>query len=318
MTSIDHNALRSLFVSHADAADAINQESANFELPPAHDLLVTVDTMVEGVHFSVGIDPYSLGHKLMAVNLSDLAAMGAQPRWVSLALVVPAWELAWMQEFQRGLQALAGQYGAEFLTVECSEGPLNVTLQAYGVAPHGSGLLRSGAQPGDLVYVTGSLGDAGLALEYRLQGREIPAAHAAYLNGRLDQPQPRVEAGLTLRGIASSAIDISDGLAADLEHILVASGVGAELYAYQLPLSDALSSLVDTREAWQYALGSGDDYELCFTVAPVHEAEVKGLSLELDLAITCVGKIRQGAGLAVVDAAGEPLQPEHKGYDHFG
>lgn len=318
MAAIDHNALRSLFLSPAPRPGKAAAEAATFALPAAHDLLVTVDTMVEGVHFSAGIEPRSLGHKLMAVNLSDLAAMGAHPRWASLALVLPAWELDWLQGLQQGLQALGGRYGVEFLTVECDTGPLNLTLQAYGVTPCGSGLLRRGAQPGDRVYVTGSLGDAGLALQYRLQGREMPAAYAGYLNDRLDHPQPRVEAGVALRGIASSAIDISDGLAADLGHILAASAVGAELYAHQLPLSKALSSLLDSRRAWQYALSAGDDYELCFTVAPAREAEVAALSRELDLAMSCVGVIRAGAGVSIVDAGQQPLVLERKGYEHFG
>jgi thiamine-monophosphate kinase len=316
MDVINPSALRSLFLPQG--GNSTDLHAAIFTVPEGESLLITVDTMVEGVHFVKGSAPYRLGHKLMAVNLSDLAAMGARPRWATLALVIPAWDSEWLRSLRDGMCALGGRFGVEIIGVECIQGPLNLTLQAYGLSPGGKCLRRAGASPGDAIYVTGTLGDAGLALQHRLHSGVVPEAHAAYLEERLDSPQPRVEAGLALRDVASAALDISDGLVADLGHILRASGVGATLYTHQLPLSEAVQCMCEPLLAVEYALSSGDDYELCFTVAAAREAEVAAISRELGLAMARVGTIQEETGLCIVDEYGQAVTLEGKGYDHFG
>ncbi len=305
-------------------------------LPPGAALAVAVDTLVAGVHFPLDTRPEDVGHKALAVNLSDLAAMGAAPLACSVALSLPGtateapdgWAdptlgmdrqsapLNWAGAFFGGLGELARRHGVALVAGYQVDAPLRVTVEVYGHLPAGTATLRQGARPGDGVYVSGTLGDAGLALEALLHGRPLPPAALATARQRLDRPEPRVALGLALRGRASAAIDVSDGLAADLGHVLAASGVGAEIEAARLPLSSALREAVDLPTAWRLALAGGDDYELAFTVPRQREDEVERAARAAGVPVTRIGRIVDTPGLTC-------LTPEHTaltipaGYEHF-
>lgn len=296
------------------------------DLPPSQavlsagdeNLLLTVDTLNVDVHFGAADDPQGIGHKSLAVNLSDLAAMGAQARWVSLALRLPPTTTeAWLDRFASGFDDLAARYQVGLCTLSAVDGPLSVTVEALGTAPAGAALRRDGARPGDRVFVSGTLGDAAWALRQRLQGRAEGDQQQRWLAQRLDRPEPRLELGLRLRALASSAIDLSDGLGADLGHVLAASGVGATLQAARLPLSPALRHCAGPTEALSCALAGGDDYELCFTVPPQLCDVVRSRARQLGLAVTEVGQIEQQAGLRIVDTDGRVLDTAGLGYEHF-
>jgi len=280
-------------------------------------LAVTMDTLVEGVHFPLETDPEDLGHKALAVNLSDLAAMGAEPAWVTLALTLPKAEPAWLVAFARGFARLARRYGVQLVGGDTTRGPLSVTVQAHGFVEEGTALTRGGARPGDLVYVTGTLGDAGLAL-LALQGQvRLATAEREAVLERLNRPRPRVEAGRALRGIATSCIDISDGLAADLGHILEASGVGAMLYVAQLPISAVLSAHLEKSGGYSLPLSAGDDYELCFTVPAGRQAEAEAALADCGCPCRWVGMIEERHGLRCLDPDGTVAEPARSGWDHF-
>ena len=284
----------------------IGDDCALLSIPAAYQLAVTTDTMVENVHFFADADPEQLGYKLLAVNLSDLAAMGAQPIAVSLALTLPRVDEDWLAAFARGFNALAGQYQLDLIGGDTTAGPLTLTVQALGLVPQGKALLRSTARPGELLYVSGPIGCAGLGLKIK-QGYRCADADAA-LN-RFNTPQPRVAQGLALRDIAGSCIDISDGLAADLGHILQKSGVGARLDWEKLPLSAAVREYVAVSGDWQMPLCAGDDYELCFTVPP-------HLQAQLGPEFYCIGEIQAQPGLRVYrDGVLQTL--ENQGFEHF-
>jgi thiamine-monophosphate kinase len=315
----------------ADVLLGIGDDAAVLQPPPGLELVAAIDTLVAGVHFPPDTDADSIGHKALAVNLSDLAAMGAEPAWAMLALTLPQADERWLAEFTRGFFALARAFGVALVGGDTTRGPLTVSVQVQGFVPPGTAFRRGGARPGDLIYVTGCLGDAGLALAL---GRDAvvgrPTARE-YLRRRLDRPQPRVAEALRLRGLARSAIDVSDGLLADLGHILEASGVGATLDLAQLPLSPAFRSCLEAMGAaghpalrqftpglaWaDLALSSGDDYELCFTVAPGHRAHMDALAAE-GLSCTCIGTIDAEAGLRCRLADGAAYRAARRGYDHF-
>lgn len=284
-------------------------------LGDAH-LLITVDTLNEGVHFRAADDPMALGHKSLAVNLSDLAAMGAQPRWVTLALRLPDGQPStWFDQFMEGFETLARTHGVVVTAVDVASGPLSITVEALGAAPAGASLRRAGARAGDRVFVSGTLGDAACALQQRLSGHDRDAVPA--LRQRLDRPQPRLALGQLLRGRASSAIDISDGLAADLGHILDASGVGATLWAARLPLSETLRACASGDQALAWALAGGDDYELCFTVPPARCQALRDALHGCEVAVTEIGVVDAQPGLRVLDAEGREVHPGRGGYDHF-
>jgi thiamine-monophosphate kinase len=254
-----------------------------------------------------------VGHKALAVNLSDLAAMGAQPAWATLSLSLPAADEHWLSEFAAGFFSLAEQHGVELVGGDTVQGPRVITVQLHGFVPAGAALKRSGARAGDLVFVTGTLGDGGAGLALVTGELTAGGEDEAYLRGRLDRPTPRVEAGLALRGLASSAIDISDGLAADLGHVLARSGVGARVELGSLPLSSSLQRTVPASQATRFALMAGDDYELCFTVPPARVAELANLPVSC----TQIGVIESAPGLRVIDAAGRAVEFGQAGYDHF-
>ena len=282
----------------------IGDDCALLNLPADYQLAVTADTMVENVHFFADVEPELLGHKLLAVNLSDLAAMGAEPFAVTLALTLPKIDHAWLQAFSQGFIQLAQQHQVDLIGGDTTSGPLTLTVQAMGAVPKGKALLRSNAKVGDFIYVTGQLGDAGLGLKIK-QGYicDNPAPALA----RFNQPQPRVAQGLALRDVAHACIDISDGLAADLGHILEKSEVGASLDWDKLPLSAEVQRYIQQSGDWQLPLVAGDDYELCFT-APAQS--------QLPDGCYCVGVIEAKAGLRIL-RDGQPQTLEVTGFEHF-
>ena len=265
---------------------------------------IALDTLVGGVHFRADAAPRAIGHKALAVNLSDLAAMGARPRCALVHAAHPEPSAAWEEAFEAGIEELAERFGVRVDRGRVRKGPLIVAVEATGTFPDAHPpLRRSGARPGDAIYVTGTLGDAAGAL-----------AGAAGLAGRLDLPEPRVAAGMALRGIATSAIDVSDGLCADLGHVLRASGVGASLQTARLPLSEALLAACGRSRATDLALAGGDDYELVFTVAPEREPLLAAAPLEVPIAR--IGDVASTPGLRCLDPDGRP-RPVPAGYEHF-
>jgi thiamine-monophosphate kinase len=311
------------FADHApnrrDVALGIGDDCALLIPPAGQQLVVTLDTLVADVHFFAAADPKGIGHKALAVNLSDLAAMGATPAWATLALTLPKADEAWLAAFCCGLFALADRYRVQLVGGDTTHGPVTViTLQAHGFVPPGLALRRDGAKPGDGVYVTGALGDAGLALAVAFGRATIAAGLHNDVQARLERPEPRLAQGLALRQIASAAIDVSDGLAQDLGHILERSHVGARLEVERLPLSPALSASLDYESALMTALSSGDDYELCFTVPPDRAARLETVAATWDCRCTRIGVIEAKPGLRLVRADGSAFSLEQRGYDHFG
>lgn len=273
------------------------------------DLALTTDMLVEGRHFLPDAEPRALGHKALAVNLSDLAAMGATPRWVTLALALPAVEPAWLEGFSAGLYALADRYGVELIGGDTTRGTVRtISITAFGEVPPGLALTRSGARAGDDIWVSGELGGAALGLVHP----QIAAAAE-----RLHRPEPRVELGERLRKLANAAIDISDGLAGDLAHICERSGVAASVHYDRVPRLGAFRQVKDPELEQRCVLSGGDDYELLFTAPREHRRELEALSAELKIALTRIGTTEPGASrVSVLDARGEPLA-HRGGYDHF-
>jgi len=268
---------------------------------------MTLDTLIEGVHFPDQTAAQDIGYKSVAVNFSDLAAMGAEPRWLYLSLAMPAWDAQWLQSFWQGMQELMSE--TRLATVVVHRGELAVSIEAHGIVPEGEAILRSGAQIDDAVYVTGTLGDAGCGLQQ--------ADADAYLLQRLNRPLPRVETGICLRGIAHAMIDISDGLLADLGHIAEASSVSIHIEQDRVPVSENLLQCVGSDQARQYALSAGDDYELCFTM-PAEKAERLMQCLPTGSpAYTRIGTVKEGSGVQILDHNGSLVANPASGYDHF-
>jgi thiamine-monophosphate kinase len=287
-------------------------------------LAVSSDMLVEGRHFFADVDPSTLGHKALAVNLSDLAACGAQPLAFTLALALPRVDEAWLAAFSRGLFALADEYGCELVGGDTTRGPLNICITVFGDVPRGQALLRSGARAGDDIYVSGTLGEARLALEALRGDIRLPPAWMAATRARLEQPTPRVALGLALRGIASAAIDVSDGLLGDLGHILQASRVGAHIdtaIAADLLAGDGTGlmgkDLLHHEARLACVLAGGDDYELAFTAPVSARAAVQAAALEARTRVTCIGRIESAPGLRLVDATGQPVSGNFAAFDHF-
>ncbi len=277
---------------------------------------VSCDTLVAGTHFPKRLDPELIGHKALAVNLSDMAAMGAVPKWVTLCLTIPEANDEWLGGFSRGFFNIARHFGVQLIGGDMTRGALCMSVQILGEVDPALALTRRGAQPGDLVCVTGTLGDAGLGLAaYRDEIRPVEWIRD-YAIARLHAPTPRVAEGQALLGLASAAIDISDGLVADLSHILQSSQVGATLNCDRLPLSSALQSLAK-KQARHWALAAGDDYELCFTIDPTKMQELNR-RWQADWApIHTVGRIIEGERLEFYTETGETLSPPKGGYTHF-
>ena len=305
--------------TRADVALGIGDDCALLSVPPGRQLAVSMDTLVCGRHFLPDVDPESLGHKALAVNLSDLAAMGAEPAWVTLGLTLPGadahWQ-GWLGAFVRGFAGLAAQHGVQLVGGDTTRGELSITVQVHGFVQPGQALRRDGAREGDLVYVSGQLGDAGLALLAQ-QGLFVGLGSLERLQARLDRPQPRVALGRSLVGLASAAIDVSDGLAADLGHICSASDCGAQVYLERLPLSDTVADYVRETGDWSVPLSSGDDYELVCTVPEGRQGELEAAAAAWDVPLAWVGLMRKGAGVEVQLPDGLTTDTVPGGYDHF-
>jgi thiamine-monophosphate kinase len=298
----------------------IGDDAALLVPTPGCELAVSVDMLIEGTHFFPDVDPEALGHKTLAVNLSDLAAMGARPRWALLACALLEADPAWLEAFARGFFALAETYGVELIGGDTTRGQLALCVTILGEAPAGAALRRSGARAGDSIYVSGRLGDAALALAHRAGRTVLPPDELAYCEHALSRPTPRIALGERLRGIATAAIDISDGLTGDLGHILEASNAGASVEISLLPRSPAIDRRLGGGEralALECLLAGGDDYELCFTAPASAASRVQALSVELGLALTRVGGIRAEPGFAVLDGQGQPLATAPRAFDHF-
>ena len=310
--------IRQLTAQHRDDVRlGIGDDAALLTVPPGQELAVAIDTMVAGVHFPVDTAAADVGWKALAVNLSDLAAMGATPAWALLALSMPDADTAFVDGFAQGFAQLAQSYRLALVGGDTTRGALTISVAVHGFVPPGKALTRAGAQAGDAVLVTGTLGDAAAGLQCVQRNHHRDDAQARYLVERLNRPTPRIAAGLALRGHASACIDVSDGLLADLGHICVSSRVGADIEAALLPRSSALLDLFDDSTSREFALSGGDDYELCFTVPPQYVAAVQADLAKLGCGATRIGRIVQGEGVRVRDGEGHRLESARQGWDHF-
>lgn len=302
-------------ISRDDVLVGIGDDAAVLRVPSDQILLSCTDTLVEGVHFPADLAAEDIGYRALAVNLSDMAAMGGEPAWALLALSVPQADERWLQGFAAGLFELAAVHRVALVGGDTTRGPLTVTLHLHGFAHSDEVLSRGGAKPGDLIYVTGTLGDAAAGLSCQAATTTSAAAHE-YCWQRFRRPQPRLGAGRALRNIASSCIDVSDGLLADLGHILEASACGATLELGRLPLSSEIRELLGGPAATDAALSGGDDYELCFTVPPECEAEL--VNADLDCPISVIGWVEEAdEGLRIRRSDGKFERVSARGYQHF-
>jgi thiamine-monophosphate kinase len=299
----------------------VGDDCALLQPAPGMQLAVSTDLLVEGRHFLSTVDPRRLGHKALAVNLSDLAACGAQPLAFTLSLALPQVDAAWLGAFAQGLFALADAHGCELVGGDTTRGPLAINITVFGEVPGGQALLRSGARAGDELWISGTLGDARLALEAFRGTVSLPQEVFEAARQRLEQPEPRVALGCALRGIASAAIDISDGLAGDLAHVLRRSGVGASVALAQAPqlLAATRAGLrLDPQQVEELVFAGGDDYELAFTAPAAQREAVLAAAKRTATPVTPIGRIEAAAGLRLLDAAGQPTQRAFGGFDHFG
>ncbi|MDA8478738.1 thiamine-phosphate kinase [Citrobacter sp. Awk 4] len=304
--------------SRFDVETGIGDDCALLNIPEKQTLAISTDTLVAGNHFLPDIDPADLAYKALAVNLSDLAAMGANPAWLTLALTLPDVNETWLAAFSDSLFEQLNYYDMQLIGGDTTRGPLSMTLGIHGYVPTGRALKRSGAKPGDWIYVTGTPGDsaAGLAiLQNRLQVTE--AKDAEYLLKRHLRPTPRILIGQALRDLASSAIDLSDGLISDLGHIVTASGCGARVEVDALPYSTAFSRHVAPEQALRWALSGGEDYELCFTVPEINRGALDVAIGQLGVPFTCIGQMSADVEGMNFVRDGNPVTFDWKGYDHF-
>lgn len=299
----------------------VGDDAALVRVKRGHDLVVSADMLVAGRHFFRDTDPRLLGHKALAVNLSDMAAMGATPRWATLALALPTADARWVQAFSRGFMALARRFDVDLIGGDTTRGPLNICVQIMGETPHGKALRRDGARRGDDIWISGTVGDAALALAALKRRIKLKPAELASCAARLHSPQPRVALGRALRGVAHSAIDVSDGLLADLGHILESSDVAAEIELAALPASAVLRRYLDRVVACSALLAGGDDYELCFTAPRSARESIARLSREVRVKVTRIGSVRTHRKalprLIVRAPDGAALRVVRGGYDHF-
>lgn len=295
----------------------IGDDAAVLQPISDHQMIVSVDTLVSGVHFPETASAYDIGWRTLAVNLSDLAAMGVTPRWFTLALTIPTADESWLQSFSQGLFDCASRYQIKLVGGDTTAGPLTLTVQVIGETPNQQFLSRSGAAVGDGIYLTGYVGDAiaGLGI---VQGKySTTDTHERYLLDRFMKPTPRVEAGLALSTIASAAIDISDGVIADLGHIAEASQLSAALELGKIPVSEPLIELLGKSTAQQLALSAGDDYELCFTVSAVHQSKLPAIFETLELNYSQIGEMKTGTGVSIQGEKHPDIQHTNTGYQHF-
>jgi thiamine-monophosphate kinase len=291
----------------------IGDDAALLAPPPGMALAVAMDTLNAGVHFPDDTAPADIGWKALAVNLSDLAAMGAEPAWCTLSLSLPAADAAWIDAFLDGFLALADAHGVALVGGDTTRGPLSVCVTAHGFVDAESALRRCGACAGDDAWASGTLGDAAGALAQLQAGTRVDPA----LRARLDRPAPRIALGRALRGIASACIDVSDGLLADLGHVCTASGIGVRVELAALPASAALRSAFGEAPRRGLQAGGGDDYELCFTAPEAMRSKVENAAREAGVEVARIGRVVAGEGVVVFDADGKPWTPPRKGYAHF-
>ncbi len=306
--------------SRDDVRIGIGDDAAVLAVPVGQELVVAIDTMVAGVHFPHGTAAADIGWKALAVNLSDLAAMGASPAWALLAMTLPGADNDFVEAFAEGFSRLAKPHRLALVGGDTTRGPLTISVAVHGFVPPGQAIRRDGARVGDVVLVTGTLGDAaaGLhALQHPLKADDSRAGLRDFLIERLNRPTPRLAAGAALREQATACIDISDGLLADLGHICTASGVGAEIEAVRLPRSSALLDLHDEASALQFALHGGDDYELCFTVPASRVADVQADLSRMGCGVTRIGRIVEGEAVGVIGIDGARLETDQRGWEHF-
>ena len=297
---------------------SVGDDCAITSISAGYQLAITTDTLVEGTHFLPSISPADLAYKSVAVNLSDLAAMGATPTWMSLALTLPEIKEAWLAEFSQSLFAILDRYSMSLIGGDTTKGPLSITLTAQGFLPENQGLFRHQAKVGDWIFVSGFLGDSAAGLDLLLQNRKIENESDRYFIQRHLHPTPRVELGLALRAFSCCALDISDGLLADLEHILERSQVGAEIYLENLPLSHHLCTQYEQTQAEKFALTGGEDYELCFTVSEEKREEMEQVLRSQGIKVTCIGQILPAtSGLNLLKNGKKMALPTHIGFDHF-
>jgi thiamine-monophosphate kinase len=295
----------------------IGDDAAVLALPPETELVAAVDTVVAGRHFPEGTDARSIGHRALAVNLSDIAAMGATPAWATLALTMPSVDGVWLERFAAGFLDLADANGVTLVGGDTTRGPLTVSVQILGHVPRGTALRRSGARAGDLLAVTGTLGDAGAGLHFVTTPPAAETRPAALeLIRRFDYPAPRVRFGSAARGVATAAMDLSDGLIGDLPKLAQASGLAAHVAVERLPLSEAMRAAVPATQARDWALAAGDDYELLLAVPAQRYAELKAEADQLNLTLTSIGELRAGDGVTW-SLNGREFVPGVQGWDHF-
>lgn len=310
--------LRGAGAERADVILGIGDDAALLRAPAHQELVVTTDALIEGAHFLPGAPAHSLGHRALAVNLSDLAAMGAEPAWALASLVLPEADEAWLRDFAAGFGALARSCGVALVGGNLSRGPLSITIQLTGFVPPGTALRRGGGGPGDWLFVSGTLGDARAG---RLLGMAEPDARVLVpaqrqtLLRRFEYPSARIALGQALRGVASACMDLSDGLLADLPRLAAASGCAADLRVADLPLSAPLRALCGA-QAWRQALQGGEDYELLFSVPAVRAPAISALAAKLELPLSACGQLRSGSGVALLGDSGV-IQFSASSFDHF-
>jgi len=301
--------------TRSDVLLGIGDDCALLQVPPGRVLAVSMDTLVEGRHFLPGADPEGLGHKALAVNLSDLAAMGAEPAWATLSLTLPEADTDWLRRFVAGLAALAAEHRVQLVGGDTTRGPLSITLQVHGFVDGAAALRRAAGCAGDRLFVSGQLGDAGLALDWQRRGIDPPAGQET-VRRRLDRPEPRIALGRLLLGLAGAAIDISDGLVADLGHICAASGVGAQIELARLPVSPAVAAEC-ARGNWRHALAGGDDYELLFSIAPGRIEALLDACRRAGETVQEIGRLVDDSGIALIYPDGRVSRELPDGFDHF-
>ena len=304
--------------SSSSATLGIGDDAALLAPSPGKVLAVSTDMLVSGRHFFDDADPYLLGRKSLAVNLSDMAAMGALPRWVTLSLALPEADEAWLAQFANGFFSIADEYKVELVGGDTTRGPLTICVQIMGETNTELALRRDGARVGDTIWVSGELGAAALVLLHLRNKILLPSDALARCASRLHDPTPRVVLGLALQGIAGSAIDISDGLIGDLGHILQQSKVGAAIRLPDVPCAKDLVPHLAQSWGQQALLAGGDDYELCFTALPQQTGAIEAVSRKIGLALAPIGKIVAGSGLIIRDQSGNSLNADYQSFDHFG
>lgn len=295
----------------------VGDDCALLNIAAGQQLALSIDTLVAGRHFPIDADSADIAHRALAVSISDLAAMGATPLAFTLAISLPEADFNWLRGFSHGLKEAAGRYRIPLIGGDTTRGPLAITLQVHGTVPAGNSLQRSGAGVGDSIYASGYLGDAAAALAVLNTSCEVGAEEQQYFLTRFYQPAARLSLGQRLLGIASAAIDISDGLLADLGHIVTASKVGATVYSRRLPISPVMTASVESRQALMYALTGGDDYELCFTVPPSKVAMVNTIAEQLNIPLTHIGEITEGDKITCLDHNNKAIDLNSAGYQHF-